>query len=160
MDGELKGVGGWLLTFIIIMAVISPAISALMVYNALYGDPMIAFAYGENWPTVQSFEWSLLAVGAVVGWLVAWRLYAVRNWRSVQLAIAGIWIASLGTNLMEIWGVAWITGIPLGMLLAASGPMVLIRPFIFGIVWTAYLLKSVRVRNTYRGVEEDVQVFE
>ena len=33
-------------------------------------------------------------------------------------------------------------------------------PQAFGIVWTAYLLKSVRVANTYRGGEEQAEVFE
>ena len=76
MNGELRGVGGWLLTFVIIMAVISPAVSAIMVYVELYtGDA----AYLPDLPEfnqLKLFTWILFAVDAAIGWFAAWRLVA------------------------------------------------------------------------------------
>ena len=160
MDDELQGVKGWLAVFVAIMAVISPAYSIYTVYSYLYNGP---FAAAEGLPIVdqlRTFEWSLVAVATLIGWFVAYRLLAVHNWTSVQIAIAGIWIVSVGGMVAEFAGISMITGFGFGDILGGVGPGAIIRPFIFGLIWTAYLLKSQRVENTYRGGEEQADVFE
>lgn len=160
MGDELRGVRGWLLTFVIIMAVISPAWSAISVYRELYTGqgallpdvPMVA--------SLKLLAWGLVAFDALVGWFVAFRLVTVHNWLSVQLAIAGIWISSIGGTIAGIAGLVSITGLSVGDVLTETGPGEVIRPFIFCLIWTAYLLKSERVANTYRGGEEQAEVFE
>ncbi len=160
MDGELRGVAGWLTFFILVLAVISPVINSVLVYMALYSEPMVAVVYGDYWPAIQTFEWSVIGIGALIGWFVAYRLYNVHNWLSVQLAIAAVWIISVGLSAVEFFGISWFTGLPPELLVSAVEPQQFVRPFIFGIVWTAYLLKSQRVANTYRGGEEQAEVFE
>ena len=160
MNGELRGVGGWLLTFVIIMAVISPAVSAIMVYVELYtGDA----AYLPDLPEfnqLKLFTWILFAVDAAIGWFAAWRLVAIHNWRSVQIAIACIWIGSIGLLVVGFVGVMQITGLSFSEVMAASGPRGIVQPLIFSLIWTAYLLKSERVANTYRNPDEQAEVFE
>jgi hypothetical protein len=158
---DLRGVKGWLLTFVIIMAVISPVASVIMVYVELYTGQA---AYLPDIPQVaqlRMFTWALVAVDAVIGWFAVYRLLAIRNWLSVQITIACVWIGSVGIMIVGLFGVTAITGASVGDLMAeGAGPRTIIQPFGFALIWTAYLLKSERVKNTYRGVEEEVEVFE
>jgi hypothetical protein len=160
MDDELRGVKGWLLVFVIIMAVISPGISALMVYRELYTGQA---AYLPDVPMVASlktFAWALVAFDALIGWFVAYRLVAVHNWLSVQIAIACIWFAGVAGTIAGYFGLMSITGASFGDVMAEVGPGEIIRPFVFCLIWTTYLLKSQRVENTYRGGEEQAEIFE
>jgi hypothetical protein len=157
MDDELRGVKGWLLTFVIIMAVISPLAVIGLTIHDLYGDPLVQTAYGNLWSSVESAH-SIVTI--LASWFVAWRLVAVHNWLSVKIAIAGIWLIAVGGVLTEILGVSLITGIGYGDLLGASASPGLFRPLIFCAIWTAYLLKSERVANTYRDPGEQAEVFE
>jgi hypothetical protein len=153
-DSDLRGVGGWLAFLIIILAIFSP-INILVSTLQLYGDPSIAAVFGERWGLVQAVE-ILLSVLNVAGfWYVAWRLNSVHVWQSVRIAIAGLWILGLGVMAIEILAVAAIGGIPVGALIE-GGAQDIVRGFVFGGVWTAYLLKSRRVANTYGEREENV----
>jgi hypothetical protein len=160
MEDELRGVKGWLLTFVIIMAVISPLAVIGLVIRDLYGDPMVQAAYGTLWPSIESFEWTHAIVTILACWFVAWRLVTVHNWLSVRIAIAGIWLIAVGGVLTELLGVSLITGVAFGDLFGASASPGLFRPLIFCGIWTAYLLKSRRVANTYRDPGEQAEVFE
>ena len=160
MDNELRGVKGWLLTFVIIMAVVSPLWSIVQVYNELYSGQG---AYLPDIPLVaqmKTFIWTLIAVDAVIGWIAAWRLVAIHNWLSVQIAIACIWIGSLGLRIVEYIGTSAITGLSFGDLVTETGVKPIVQAVGFGLIWTAYLLKSERVANTYRGGSEQAEVFE
>jgi hypothetical protein len=159
-DGELRGVGGWLVFFILVMAVISPLISIVQVSRELYGASFAGFESNPILSTSRIFAWALVGVTAAIGWFVAYRLIAVHNWTSVKLAIAGIWIVGLGAMVAEYVGVMIIAGMSLDALLAETGPRGVIQPFVFGLIWTSYLLKSERVANTYRGIEEQAAIFE
>ena len=160
MDDELRGVKGWLLTFVIIMAVISPLYGTFQVYQSLYSGPITAVGDNPLVASLRTFEWLLLGVSALLCWFVAYRLLAVFNWLSVQIAIAVIWIAGLGGSIAEYVGVSMISGIDVGDIIAEAGPRGIIQPIIFGVIWTSYLLKSERVANTYRDPGEQAEVFE
>lgn len=159
-EGEVRGVGGWLVFFILVMAVISPLVSIVQVYRELYGAPFAGLDDDPLLSTSRIFAWALVAVTAAIGWFVAWRMIGIHNWTSVKLAIAGIWIVGVGGMVAEYVGVTYISGIPLDALLAETGPRGVIQPFVFGLIWTSYLLKSERVANTYRGVEQQAEIFE
>ncbi|MEA3014418.1 MAG: hypothetical protein QOD42_2963 [Sphingomonadales bacterium] len=159
-DGELRGVGGWLATFVVILAVISPLFSIFQVYQALYADPVVAAGYAEAWTTIQAFEWSLVAVCALAAWFAAYRLVSVHNWLSVKIAIFTIWAIAIGGTVAELAGVSWITGLSAGLILAEGGTGLIVRPIIFCLIWTTYLLRSERVANTYRGSDGQAEVFE
>jgi hypothetical protein len=159
-EGEVRGVGGWLVFFILVMAAISPLISIVQVYSELYGAPFAGLDDDPLLSMSRTFAWALVAVTTAIGWFVAYRLISVHNWTSVKLAIAGIWLVGVGGMVAEYVGVTFISGMPLDALLAETGPRGVIQPFIFGLIWTSYLLKSERVANTYRGAEEQAEIFE
>ena len=160
MNDDLRGVNGWLLFFVIIMTAISPIAVIVLVLRDLYGNPLVASAYGDLWQSIELFEWSHTAVIILACWFVAWRLVFVHNWTTVKITITAIWLIAVGGVLTEMAGVSLISGIPMGELLGASIGPELFRPIIFCVLWTSYFLKSERVRNTYRGVEDEVEVFE
>jgi hypothetical protein len=160
MDDELRGVKGWLAAFVVIIAAVSPGWAAIQIYNGLYTGNAALLGDVPFIAALRTVGWSTVGFAALVGWFVAYRLLAVHNWTSVRIAVVGVWLASVGTIVLQYVGITYYVGLPADAFLLDAGPRDFIRPFIFGIVWTAYLLKSERVRNTYRGVEEDVEVFE
>ena len=160
MDDEVRGVKGWLLTFVIIMAVISPGWAAVQVYRGLYTGDAALMTGVPIFDSLRTVAWVTVGFAALVGWFVAWRMLAVHNWTSVRIAIAGIWLASVGTIALQYVGMTWFVGLPADMILLDTGPQDFIRPFIFGLIWTTYLLKSERVANTYRNPDEQAEVFE
>ncbi len=142
------GVGGWLALFVIIMGVFTPLGVLFTTYGSLYGDPALIDFYRDAWGAIQLLEWGL-ALAIIAGcWFIVWRLNKVQVWRSVQITILGIWIIGLGSLVVEFAGIALLAGLPFAQLVQAAGPE-LIRPFVFGIIWTLYFLRSRRVANTY-----------
>lgn len=160
MDSELKGVAGWLLVFVIIMAVISPAWSAITVYRELYTGDALFMPETPQVMQLRNFAWMIVAADAVIGWIAVWRLLTIHNWLSVQIAIGCVVLGSIGLMIVQVVGLSMITGLSASDVMAEIGPRGIFQPIGFTVIWTAYLLKSERVANTYRGVEEQAEVFE
>lgn len=153
-DSDLRGIGGWLAFLLIVLAVFSP-IRIVISTVQIYSDPTIAAVFGQRWGLVQGVEIFLSALDIAGFWYVAWRLNSVHVWQSVRIAIAGLWILGLGVMMVEILAVAAIGGIPVGTMLE-GGAVDIARSIVFAGVWSAYLLKSRRVANTYADREENV----
>ena len=147
-DPNLVGVGGWLLFFVIVLAVLSPLRLVVETAMLLAEEAELAAVFGESFDSVVRFEWALAALIIGVFWFLAWRLVKVHVWRSVQLTIAGIWLMGPVAGLAEVALIAAMVEVPAGDLSAGIG-VALLQPTVFCIVWTAYLLKSERVANTY-----------
>ncbi|MFD1787593.1 DUF2569 family protein [Sphingomonas floccifaciens] len=147
-DRSLRGVGGWLMFFILTLTVFGPLRAVATTAQSLYTDPSVATTYGASWATLQIVEWTLVAasVGASI-WL-GWRLYAVHVWRSVQLVLVGLWTLGPLTLIIDL---------VVASLFARTSPFdhigviapELLRGFVYAAIWTAYLLRSERVANTY-----------
>jgi hypothetical protein len=152
-DEEISGMRGWLLFFFLTLAVIQPL---LLIYRLLV-------SVGAASDVVISAGWSAYIVAIrflfiailLASWLLAARLWFVRNWATVRIVIGVIWVLNLGAALFD--GVAMITllGVDTGSALEVSAGG-LARGMVYCIVWTAYLLRSRRVANTYdRYPDED-----
>jgi len=147
-DPNLVGVGGWLLFFVIVLAVLSPLRLVVETAMLVGEDAELAAVFGESFDTIVRFEWALAALIIGVFWFLAWRLVKVHVWRSVQITIAGIWLMGPVAGLAEVAAIAMLADLPMAELSAGIG-VALLQPTVFCIIWTAYLLKSVRVANTY-----------
>lgn len=147
-ERSLRGVGGWLAFFILTLSVFGPLRAVAQTYINLYGDPSVALAYAGRWGLLQGIEWSLVAVAAGTSVFLGWRLYAVPVWRSVQLTIAGLWLISPVVQLIDIVAVSSIAGVGVGALFGQVFGEI-IRSLGYAAIWTAYLLRSRRVENTY-----------
>jgi hypothetical protein len=147
-DRALVGVGGWLAFFVISLTVFTPLAMGAGTAANLYGDPATAVAYGDSWRALETFEWTLSALVVALAWYMAWRLMKVEVWRTVRIVIAGIWLIGVGSVVAEALGVWLVGGMSFDLAVGAIGPE-LIRPSIYGTIWTAYFLRSQRVANTY-----------
>lgn len=159
-DGPV-GIGGWLAFFLTTLGVFAPIRIALSAYE-LFADPRIARAYGENWNAIVAAEAVIIALNLAALAFIVWRFFARRNWDTVRIGIAGIWLIPFGVTIVETIAVSAIAGISATELLGQTTPD-LVRALVYSAVWTAYLLRSVRVANTYpRTPEDDVlaEVFE
>jgi len=151
----VKGVGGWLALFVVVMTLFTPVAMVVTTMKSLYEDPAVAAAFGGLWGIIQIYEWSLAAIVALGCWYIAWRLNYVQTWQTVRITIIGIWLVGVGSLLADFVGISLIGGFPI-VALAEEAGVGLVRPFVFGAIWTTYFLQSKRVANTYRRDGADV----
>jgi hypothetical protein len=161
---ELAGIGGWLAFFLLFIGVVAPLYLAYRVWSDLYADPAMAELVGDGWLVTQAIQLSVFAATIAVHFYIGWRLFTRRHWRSVRIAIAGLWVLSIGIPVAEaaaitaIYGSSWMGAIP------PTAWWRMIYPMIIAAIGTAYLLGSRRVENTYpragKPEEELSEVFE
>ena len=157
---ELKGVGGWLLTFIVILSIISPIRIVIETANVLAIDAQTEAQLGSSWQTYSVFSWILAALTIAFAWFLAYRLARVHTRASIRLVVRGLWALAFGPLLLDLI-VGWI----LWPDLIATGldPAYLVGIFqaaIFATIWSLYLTKSKRVENTFVDNQTDAkQIF-
>jgi len=146
-DNELRGIGGWLAFFLVTLGIVTP-LTSLFSVGALAADPAAAAGYGENWNTLLAFEWAMAGLTAAAAWIAVWHFFKVKQRRTVRIAVLVLWAMAFIALVAEPIGVAMLAGITYGELFEQT-PDGFIRPVVYSTIWTAYLLKSVRVANTY-----------
>ncbi len=154
--GEYEGVGGWLAFFLVTLGVFTPGFMIFTMVRDL-SDPLLTLAYGETLGTIQIAVWGIVIFTCALAWFSVYRLLRVFNWRSVVITIASLWLIALANTFFGTWLLATIAGIPVGEFLKEMGAE-LIRPFVYAGVWTAYLLISRRVANTYHRDGEEAAI--
>ena len=143
----LVGVGGWLAFFIITLCL-----------NAL-ASPLaaLAIASGMNAPVRPSgAAWSgYVAVNLLIGVVkavayafMAWRLNARQEPGTPRLVIKLLWALVLLPPLVDAAAAALLLDVSAHDAGVAFGAG-MFRPLIYAAIWTAYLLRSERVANTY-----------
>ena len=145
-DGELYGVKGWLLFLVLVLIIFGPALSAWGIYSELaaleQSDPEFA-------ATVDFEDTSL---GAWIVWgfsgtfsVAAGLLLAVRlKPSSVWFAIGSLWVFGPILNGLLLWDIYSI-----GEEIDANLWVAFARTIVPAAAWSAYLLCSERVSNTY-----------
>ena len=159
-DGELEGVGGWLAFFLVTLGVFTPIGTLFSVYQL---SQITSFdpSMDQMFRSVVLAEWVMAALICLAAWHAAARFLMVRRWSTVLIAIGTLWLITLTALLIEPLVASWISGFPVSQLMVAEGPMTFIRPIVYSTIWTAYLLNSERVANTYRpSGEEESQTLE
>lgn len=148
------GIGGWLSLLILGMMVLGPLFGFIRI-NADIST--VEHQYPEltsidQWRLYKLSSWLTFLIFSGLGFYGGWRLARSTTWITVKLAIAVLWIigpvASLVMSLalpVIIFGASEIMdpetlGGVIGTFVAS---------IIGTTIWTAYLLRSRRVRNTY-----------
>jgi hypothetical protein len=159
---RLEGVGGWLAFFLVTLGVFTPLATLVNVLGSIY-DPNVAGAYGDTFSAIIATEVTLTVLTIGFCWFAVFRFLRVRTWRTVHIGIAALWFLCLSSVVLEPLAISAIAGFDLGQIYGAFG-VGLIKPFIYSGIWTAYLLNSERVSNTYRYPQGDAdgiaEVFE
>ncbi|HRK36785.1 MAG TPA: DUF2569 family protein [Burkholderiaceae bacterium] len=146
-----SGVGGWLLLLVIGMLALGPLLGA----GRINADFMMAERQYPNlgslaeWITFKRTTWWAFAVVAAISMYGGWDLVSSRDWSVVNRAKVILWLTG------PIASIVLAIVIPLAVFgkTEASDPQFIgafIASVIAASIWTAYLSKSKRVRNTYR----------
>lgn len=148
-SSELKGVGGWLGLFVVILAIISPVRIVIETYNILQTDPAIAPQLGIRWQIYKIFTWSLSLATIVAMLYFAYRLVRIHNRSTVPLVIKGLWFVAIVPIVLDfiVAAILWPDGIVEG--LDATYFVPIFQSLVFSTIWSLYLAKSRRVANTY-----------
>jgi len=151
-----SGVGGWLMLLVATLTVLGPLLGAariganLAVSEFQYPDLVTL----DAWPTYKTATWSTFVLFALISLSGGMGLARDRDWSAVVRAQIILWIIGpLSTLVMGVvipaivfdeydFGDPEILGAIIGSLIGTS---------IGAGIWTAYLAKSKRVRNTYGG---------
>jgi hypothetical protein len=160
-DGP-RGIGGWLAFFLITLGVIAPLRIVITAYG-LFSDPQIASAYGDRWAMLVPVEALLIVLNLGALAYLVWRFFARHTWQTVRICVAGIWLIPIVITVLEMLAVTLIGGVPAGPLMTQMMPD-MAKALVYATIWSAYLLRSVRVANTYprEGADEAelAEVFE
>jgi hypothetical protein len=143
----LVGVGGWLAFFVITLGLFSPLRAAFQIAGTISSAEQFSATFGPLGQPLMIFEILLMGV-AVIGLIfLAWRLMVSTTWSTVRLTVAGLWLLGPVLGLVDVL-VVLAAGIePTGLINAMAVPMV--QTVVYAGIWTAYLLRSDRVANTY-----------
>ncbi len=148
-DQELRGVGGWLGFLVVILGVISPIRILIETGINLNVAAEVAQSLGSNWTIYKITAWLLSLTAAACSIYLAYRLNAVRRRSTVGLVIKGMWILAFVPQLLDLLLSLALFPHLSDALMDPSLIADLTKSLIFPTVWSLYLLKSVRVANTY-----------
>lgn len=148
-DDEISGIGGWLMFFVLTLGVFTPlGILSAIGYRLYLSDLPAKLSPLPGWPAYRISETILGGAHLAVALFLAWRLVAIRQWSSVRMTIIGIWAMGIGVTLADFALTVWVLGANSDSVLGTE-MLSLVRAAGYGAIWTAYLLRSERVANTY-----------
>lgn len=144
---KLVGVEGWLYFFGISLFALGPlltvAITASELSNlkALYPE-----AVGSSqWNSAVAAGWTATGIYCAISVFTGWRIFKRIMPSTIPIVVACIWLMGPGLGIISLM-VAQDSG---GANIAADAGAGLGRPLVYCVIWTIYLLRSKRVKNTY-----------
>ncbi|MBF8177835.1 DUF2569 family protein [Herminiimonas contaminans] len=144
------GVGGWLTLLIIIFMVLSP----LLGFGSLYGmiKDVESLYSGQlldsKWASFKQETWIIYAISASVSFAAGYRLLKIHKSESVRFAIIANWLVGPIANVAYVISGALLLNLRVTDQIHASIGSIA-GSCIVASLWTAYLLRSKRVKNTY-----------
>jgi hypothetical protein len=144
---EATGVAGWFGLLWLSFVFLLPGLATLAAVR-VYSRPGLVLLPEEIFRSLVIVQWAAAAATVALCWFLAWRLSQRPVWRSVEIAIAGLWAWAIIVKGGQFAGVTIATAIPLSAMLD-RGWTSLALPVLFAAAWTAYLLRSRRVARTY-----------
>jgi hypothetical protein len=148
-DERLRGVGGWLAFLCVIFLFLSPARTVITTWMDIGSaeQEMPALAGIAAWQSLKLYAWSIAVLASGLSIYAGWQLNMVHRPSSVRLAIAMLWGLGPGLVLIDSAILSVAFGVPL--MVDPEMTRELARTFVAAGLWTAYLLLSRRVKNTY-----------
>lgn len=157
----ISGVGGWLGFLIVVLMIINP-LSGFGSLSNEFHDVLELFPQLENNTQLKTYKqvaWLILAALASTSFAAGYRLWKFHCPESVRFAIIAIWLVGplghalyivfIGNYLDIISKVAHFSSNVRGHIIDKTFTDT-IYSVIAAVIWTAYLMRSTRVRNTYK----------
>ena len=159
MPSELQGTKGWLAFLIFTLGILSPIRTIAQTGQNIELVQTVSSALGPNTETYITISWIITVATIVACLYLACILTMIHRWSTVRIAIIGFWSVALLPTGLDLVAAA----ILFPSLAGSAFPDVLIdvsKSSIWATIWTAYLLRSKRVANTYiRNPSETVRIF-
>jgi hypothetical protein len=146
-----SGVGGWLALLIFGFTILGPlmAIGEIDRYVEEAEIALPRLTAQAMWLRYTAIVWKILYSMAFLSFMTGCILLFSRTWRAVILAIATLWlvgpVSNLAYQVAAVVSVGSFSAVPAPALAGA-----LLRSTAVATLWTAYLLRSKRVKNTYQ----------
>lgn len=147
---EPYGVGGWLALLVVGLTILGPLLSFGMTsgeissterdYPELIGNDL--------WEQIKAITWTALGIQVVITFTAGFRLTNAFRPSSVRFAIFALWFSGVGITVITFVLMANLSGFDSAAVEAELARGVVQGTITAGI-WTAYLLLSKRVKNTY-----------
>ena len=147
---NIRGMGGWLLLLILYLGLYIPVTGAWSLYREFIVVPqkMPILEANPLWVQYRLMVWIVFGILCVLCFAAAYGLWRIKRPMTVQLAIGVLWLAGPFVPVMYAAIAASIFNMDFSQAL---------KPILIGIfsrsvqsaIWTGYLVKSVRVKNTY-----------
>lgn len=148
----LKGVGGWLSFLVVSLFALGPIFGFILNFGeiARTEDQFPDLIGSDLWGRLKAVMWTFFAVQVAISVYAAHRLNNRLVPASVPIAIFCLWLSGPILNFLAALVVGNMNGESIvGSNEVATG---IFRSGLTATIWTAYLLLSRRVKNTYRGV--------
>ena len=150
ITSDIHGVGGWLLLLIVGLMIIGPFSGLIKIFhdirNAVEKYPQLVGI--SQWQNYKLATWIIFISSAVISFVAGYRLWKIHSRESVRFAIIANWVEGPLQNVLYIVSAAIIFDTNAGL------EQVITKRVIISCIgagtWTAYLLLSDRVKNTYK----------
>jgi len=146
---SMFNVSGWLALLIASLGVVAPLLNALSLNTGFGAAEALTpgLAGAADWSTYKTGCWSALTLASLVGIYAAFELAFTRNVGAVTAAIVAVWGAGPGLSLgLSLLAPALVFG---HVQVTAGDAARLVSSVLLAAAWTAYLLKSQRVKMRY-----------
>jgi hypothetical protein len=141
-ETQLHGVGGWLALLVISMLVLNPIWSLRPAAEFFVQEQQyLQLVHNAEWSSIKNKTYTIITLSAAFIAYAGFGLWRRRDPVAVSTAIAAMWIGGPGATLLVM---LWV----LGSMDQDAIPGFIASLGVAGI-WTAYLMKSRRVKNTY-----------
>jgi hypothetical protein len=142
-----RGIGGWLLFFILSLTIITPAFQVYVVYNEwkLYDTTPSSLLFN-----VLAVDLSMQAILVVLGIYAGIRLWLMKSGAPLvaKAYLLGVFGQQVVLLLMGFWIASKVSAAPENIGSVIMEPL---RSVIYVVIWYSYLKKSQRVAATYPG---------
>lgn len=148
---HISGIGGWLVYLIFGLMVLGPLSGAgrLSMEFSVTAEKFPHLASDANWINYKDISWGLFWLSSAIGFSAGYRLWKLHFPESVRFAVIALWVIGPVAGVTYLVAGILIFGMPSS---ANYGQVIgpILGSAIVAGIWTAYLKRSVRVKNTYK----------
>lgn len=146
-----SGVHGWLAFLVIGLMILSPFLSGARLLeqmtSALENRPSLGGS--AQWLSFQQATWSLYWITAALSFVTGYRLWKYHKPSSIRFALLSLWLLGPIADFAILITAYTTLEIPFTRAAPAQFWGSLIGSIFLSTAWTIYLLRSLRVKNTY-----------
>jgi hypothetical protein len=119
-------------------------------------ESMAAMGQTDRWDSYAAVAWAIFAITVALRWTAGFLLLRVFRRGSVRFSVLVLFLTPLLSWMGNLGAVVAIFGNGAARTMVADVVAGLLSGMLVAAVWTAYLLRSRRVRNTYPRVSRAV----